>query len=78
MENCQADVIEAYVKGDQEHYIAFVKAGHWYKNMARKREHPKKPALDAKIQDAHERQTEQDKPADQMSLFPRGGYNRGL
>lgn len=78
MENCQADVIEAYVKGDREHYIAFVKAGHWYKNMARKREHPKKPALDAKIQDAHERQSEQGKPADQMSLFPRGGYNRGM
>lgn len=78
MENCQADVIEAYVKGDREHYIAFVKAGHWYKNMARKREHPKKPALDAKIQDAHERQSEQGKPADQMSLFPRGSYNRGM
>ena len=59
MENCQADVIEAYVKGDRAHYIAFVKAGHWYKNMASK----KKPSLSNQIQSA-ERKTEE-----QLSLF---------
>ena len=78
LESSVEEVIGAYVKGDRDRYVAVVKASNWYKNMARKREHSRKPALDAKIQDAHERQTEQDKPADQMSLFPRGGYNRGL
>lgn len=78
LESSVEEVIGAYVKGDRDRYVAVVKASNWYKNMARKREHSRKPALDAKIQDAHERQTEQDKPADQMSLFSRGGYNRGL
>ena len=78
LESSVEEVIGAYVKGDRDRYVAVVKASNWYKNMARKREHSRKPALDAKIQDAHERQTEQDKPADQMSLFPRGGYNRGM
>lgn len=78
LESSVEEVVGAYVKGDRDRYVAVVKASDWYKNMARKREHPKRPALDAKIQDAHERQTEQEKPAEQMSLFPRGGYNRGM
>ena len=78
LESSVEEVVGAYVKGDRERYVSVVKASNWYKNMARKREHAKKPALDAKIQDAHERQAEQEKPADQMSLFPRGGYNRGM
>ena len=78
LESSVEEVVGAYVKGDRDRYVAVVKASDWYKNMARKREHAKKPALDAKIQDAHERQAEQDKPAEQMSLFPRGGYNRGM
>lgn len=78
LESSVEEVVGAYVKGDRARYVSVVKASNWYKNMARKREHPKKPALDAKIQDAHERQSEQGKPADQMSLFPRGGYNRGM
>lgn len=78
LESSVEEVIGAYVKGDRERYVSVVKASGWYKNMSRKREHAKKPALDAKIQDAHERQVEQEKPADQMSLFPRGGYNRGM
>ena len=78
LESSVEEVIGAYVKGDRDRYVAVVKASDWYKNMARKREHPRKPALDAKIQDAHERQAEQDKPAEQMSLFPRGSYNRSM
>lgn len=78
LESSVEEVIGAYVKGDRDRYIAVVKASNWYKNMARKREHPKKSALDAKIQDAHARQAEQDKPAEQMSLFPRGGFNHGI
>lgn len=78
LESSVEEVIGAYVKGDRDRYVAVVKASNWYKNMARKREHPKKPALDAKIQDAHARQAEQDKPAEQMSLFPRGGFNHGI
>lgn len=78
LESSVEEVVGAYVKGDRDRYVAVVKASDWYKNMARKREHPKRPALDAKIQDAHERQAEQEKPAEQMSLFPRGGYNRGM
>ena len=78
LESSVEEVIGAYVKGDRDRYVAVVKASNWYKNMARKRTHPKKPALDAKIQAAHERQAEQEKLADQMSLFPRGGYNRGM
>lgn len=78
LESSVEEVVGAYVKGDRERYVSVVKASNWYKNMARKREHAKKPALDAKIQDAHERQAEQEKPADQISLFPRGGYNRGM
>ena len=78
LESSVEEVIGAYVKGDRDRYVAVVKASNWYKNMVRKREHPKKPALDAKIQDAHERQSEQGQTADQMSLFPRGGYNRGM
>lgn len=78
LESSVEEVIGAYVKGDRDRYVSVVKASNWYKNMARKREHPKKPALDAKIQDAHERQVEQDKPAEQMSLFPRGSYNRSM
>lgn len=78
LESSVEEVIGAYVKGDRDRYVAVVKASNWYKNMARKRTHPKKPALDSKIQDAHERQAKQDKLADQMSLFPRGGYNRGM
>ena len=78
LESSVEEVVGAYVKGDRDRYVAVVKASDWYKNMARKREHPKRLALDAKIQDAHERQAEQEKPAEQMSLFPRGGYNRGM
>lgn len=78
LESSVEEVVGAYVKGDRDRYVGVVKASDWYKNMARKREHPKRPALDAKIQDAHERQAEQEKPAEQMSLFPRGGYNRGM
>ena len=78
LESSVEEIIGAYIKGDRDRYVSVVKASNWYKNMARKREHPRKPALDAKIQDAHERQAEQDKPAEQVSLFPRGGYNRGM
>lgn len=38
----------------------------------------KKPALDDKIHAAHERQAEQDKPAEQTALFPRGEHHRGI
>lgn len=35
-----ADVIGAYVKGDRDHYVSAVKAGHWYQNMANKKKAP--------------------------------------
>ncbi len=35
-----ADIIGAYIKGDREHYVSVVKAGHWYQNMATKKKAP--------------------------------------
>lgn len=40
LEECPEEVIGAYVKGNRDHYVAFVKAGHWYKNMASKMKAP--------------------------------------
>ena len=67
MENCQADVIEAYVKGDRGHYVSVIKAGHWYKNMASK----KKPSLSGQIQSA------ESKADEQLSLFNGESTYRG-
>ena len=78
LEESVEEVVGAYVKGDRDRYVGVVKASKWYKNMARKMAHAKKPALDDKIHAAHERQAERVKPAEQMTLFPRGGYNRGI
>lgn len=43
-----ADIVGAFAKGDKEFYVASVKSGHWYRNMAAKR----KPSLSSQIESA--------------------------
>lgn len=66
LENSPDEVIGAYVKGNREHYVAAVKAGHWYKNMVSK----KKPSLSSQIQSA------QSKAEDQMSFLNEKSHYR--
>ena len=54
LENNPEEIIEAYVKGDRDRYVASVKASHWYQNMIKKL----KP-LSAKIADANQRHSAQ-------------------
>ena len=45
------EIIGAYVKGNRDYYVASVRAGHWYCNMAGK----KKASLSSQIQNAKSR-----------------------